>query len=156
MFSAIDMACKYIEGKKIKNVIVVSCDTITRDSSRVQPHGLFSDASSACLISSEHAGYKIISYADGTDIKGLIKDDDFESRAKLARDVMSNVLSKTGVQVSDLKKVFSTNFFSPIVLFNASAISLKNDQLYAATTSKYGHCICSDPIINLIDYDEYN
>lgn len=154
MLTAIDVATRSLQDEDMRNALVVCFDLTTSDDERVAPYGVLSDAASSCILSKGDGGLQVLGYASGYDWQGATGTDDFNVRTQLGQSVLKKSLQRAGLQQQQLSKVFSTNFFEPISKVYAAALSLK--QVYTRTAASYGHCACSDPIINMLDYLQSN
>lgn len=153
MLTAIDVATRLLQDEDMRHALVV-CFDVTSDNARVEPYGILSDAASSCILSKSVGGLQVLSYASGYDWQGATGTDDFNVRNQLGQSVLRKSLQRAGLQQHQLSKVFSTNFFEPISKVYAAALSLK--QVYTRTAASHGHCACSDPIINMLDYLQSN
>lgn len=141
----------------VRNVVVVSLDFTPDDADRVRPFALFSDAVVSCLITREAAldgtgPVRLLSSAVGLDHAGLLGQDSFLSRQKVARAAYARVLGE-GRRLDDVTKVFPTNLYAPVTLFNTTMAGVDRDRLhFTDTLAAYGHCGNSDWMINLVDY----
>ncbi|MGW7489036.1 hypothetical protein [Streptomyces sp. NPDC054786] len=138
----------------INNVVLVSLDFTPSDRARVRSFALFSDAVVSCLISRVHPGaLRLLSSDARTDPLGLIGEDSFASRQKVAHEALDKVLRGSGRQIEDVTKVFPTNLYQPVTLFSAMAAGIGREKLhFTETLRSYGHCGNSDWLINLVDY----
>jgi 3-oxoacyl-[acyl-carrier-protein] synthase-3 len=155
LLSAIDLAHGYVQGKALTHVLVVSYDRARDDAHRIQTFGIVSDAVVACLVSS--AGYvefEVKGFSHVSDLNGMQREDDLASRASLATLGTDEVFANSGTRLARVKKVFGTNFFTPLVKYNAAALGLVEHQLYTERASEFGHCLCADPLLNLVAYFE--
>ncbi|MBM0106543.1 hypothetical protein JM946_17580 [Steroidobacter sp. S1-65] len=150
LLTAIDVATRSLQDEDMRSALVVCFDVTPSDDDRVAPYGVLSDAASSCIVSKGRSGLQILGYASGYDWQGATGTDDFNVRTRLGQSVLKKSLQRAGLQPQQLSKVFSTNFFEPISKVYAAALSLK--QVYTRTAASYGHCACSDPIINMLDY----
>lgn len=153
MLTAIDVASRSLRDEDMGNALVVCFDVTSSDEDRVAPYGVLSDAASSCILSKGDGGLQVLGYASGYDWQGATGTDDFNVRTQLGQSVLKKSLQRAGLQLHQVSRVFSTNFFEPISKVYAAALSLK--QVYTRTAA-YGHCACSDPIINMLDYLQSN
>lgn len=155
LLSAIDLALGYVQSKALSHVLVVSYDRARDDAHRIQTFGVVSDAVAACLVSS--AGYvefSVKGFSHVSDLSGMQRDDDLASRASLATLGTDKVFANSGTGLARVKKVFGTNFFTPLVKYNAATLGMVEHQLYTERASEFGHCLCADPLLNLAAYVE--
>ncbi|MFF9768227.1 hypothetical protein ACF1GT_16705 [Streptomyces sp. NPDC014636] len=138
----------------VRNVVVVSLDFTPDDSDRVRSFALFSDAVASCLITRDTGGpLRLASAAVKVDHCGLMGRDSFMSRQKVAQAAFTKVFQESGERLDDVTRVFPTNLFQPVTLFNASIAGVHREKLHFADTLRaYGHCGNSDWMINLVDY----
>jgi hypothetical protein len=99
-------------------------------------------------------GFELLSYANAIDSKGLASEDNFESRKAAANQSFNAALSRAAVNKEAVKHICSTNFYQPLADFNAQALQLNKQLLRIGTAKSLGHCVCSDPLINLIHSTE--
>lgn len=153
LLCALDMAWRHVQSGLYANVLVVSYDKARSDARRVQPFGIVSDAALACVVSAERPlGLSLRRSAVRADLRGMQGKGDFASRKALIGAVTAEVLGADQLSLSDIGKVFTTNFFKPIANFNASCMGLAAHQLYAEQTPELGHCLGADPLLNLAMY----
>ena len=154
MLTAIDVATRSLQDEDMRNALVVCFDVTPSGDARVQPYGVLSDAASSCILSKSEGGLQVLGYASGYEWQGATGADDFNVRNRLGQSVLRKSLQRAGLQQHQVSRVFSTNFFEPISKVYAAALSL--NQVYTRTAASYGHCACSDPIINMLDYLQSN
>lgn len=165
---AIHTAQALMRSLNEKHTIVV-CIDVADDKARIQPFGVLSDAVSSCVLSHidnldeqtelhspnvQSPSFKLLSYANTIDSKGLASEDDFDSRKAAATQSFSNALNNADVTKDALKHICSTNFYQPLADFNAQALQLNKQLLRINTAKSHGHCVCSDPLINLLHSTE--
>ncbi|MGW7612389.1 hypothetical protein ACWGKW_35060 [Streptomyces sp. NPDC054766] len=152
--TALRQAWELFSDDEVNNVVLVSLDFVPEDSGRVRSFALFSDAVVSCLVSRGGAGLlKLASTAVGVDHAGLLGRDSFMSRQKVARDSLARVFQRADRRLEDVTKVFPTNLYAPVTLFNSAIAGLDRESLhFAGTLSAYGHCGNSDWMVNLADY----
>ncbi|KUL37335.1 hypothetical protein ADL22_21950 [Streptomyces sp. NRRL F-4489] len=136
------------------DVAVVSLDATPDDRARVRSFALFSDAVASCLLSRERPGeVRLLGSAARTDPAGLIGEDSFVSRQRVARAALTKALRDSGRELGDITKVFPTNLYQPVTQFSAMAAGIDREKLHFTETLRaYGHCGNSDWLINLADY----
>ncbi|MFT5162100.1 MAG: 3-oxoacyl-[acyl-carrier-protein] synthase-3 [Alteromonadaceae bacterium] len=161
LLSAIDIARSQIATATAQHVMVVSIDVTDDSLDRVKAFGVRSDAAFAAIVSasmceSPGSSVKIVAVNKGMDFAGYSGEDSMNSRESLAKRVMTSLLSSAEIQLTDINKVFSTNFYKPISDYNAKMAGISKDQLYVETTKKFGHCVCGDPLLNFQDYCNSN
>jgi len=153
LLSALDMGWRFVESGRCSNVLVVSYDKAASEERRVQPFGIISDAAVACMVSAEKPlGLSLRRFALRADLDGMRGSDDFASRKALISAVTGDLLGPEGVVLSDISKVFTTNFFRPLTSFQASCLGLSPHQLYIDQAPVVGHCLGADPLLNLAMY----
>jgi 3-oxoacyl-[acyl-carrier-protein] synthase-3 len=155
LLSALNDAWNRIATGAARTIVVACYDFVESEQERVQSFGIVSDAAIACVVSIDVElpfGWRRFSLQ--SDIHGMRGEDDFDSRKRLIDGVSKHVLHAGDVSLSDVDKVFSTNFFTPLSTFNARTMGLKEGQLYTGTTSRIGHCMNADPLINLAAFSE--
>src|SRR6266550_510819 len=139
----------------VDNVVVVSVDFTTDDSDRVRSFALFSDAAVSCLISrTGESRLRLVSSAVHVDFAGLVGRDSFASRQQVAQASYAAVLRAGGQPLDRVTKIFPTNLYKPVTLFNATVAGIHKSKLHFAETLRaYGHCANCDWMINLVDYE---
>jgi 3-oxoacyl-[acyl-carrier-protein] synthase-3 len=152
LLSAIEMARMIIMQGQRRRVLVVSFDKLDDGASRVKPFGVFSDAAFACVISDEVGQLEILNANNRFNFDAMQQTDNAANRKAFAIEATQDVLATAKIQLSDIAKVFSTNFYQPIASFNAAALGLSKTQLSTQTSKEHGHCVCGDPILNLSDH----
>ncbi|GAB2582144.1 hypothetical protein GCM10027066_24610 [Dyella jejuensis] len=153
LLSAIHLALGYIQGKSFSNILVVSYDRARDDDQRIQTFGIVSDAVVACLVSSNgDVDFLVKGFSHVSDLRGMQRDDDLATRTSLATAGTDEVFAGSGTSLARVKKVFGTNFFKPLIKYNATALGLVEHQLYAEHAPEFGHCLCADPLLNLGAY----
>lgn len=153
LLSALDMGWGFVESGRYSNVLVVSYDKAASEAQRVQPFGIVSDAAVACMVSSvQPLGLSLRRFALRADLAGMRGNDDFASRKALISTVTGDLLGPERVALSDIGKVFTTNFFRPLASFQASCLGLSAHQLYIDQAPEVGHCLGADPLLNLATY----
>jgi hypothetical protein len=152
LLTALDLAWRHVRDGHAANVLVVSYDRARSEARRVQTFGVVGDAAVACVVSAERPlGWAVRRFVCRAEVSGMRGNDDFASRKALIGKVMAEVLGD-GVSLSDVGKVFTTNFFKPIATFNASCAGIAAQQLYMEHTAELGHCLGADPLLNLAMY----
>ncbi|WP_116210658.1 hypothetical protein [Streptomyces olivoreticuli] len=138
----------------VRNVVLVSLDFTPDDSDRVRSFALFGDAVASCLIARGGQGLvRLLASAVRVDHEGLLGRESFVSRQKAAQSALAKVAADSGRRLADVTKVFPTNLYTPITLFNSTIAGLQRDRLhFARTLAAYGHCGNSDWMINLVDH----
>lgn len=138
-----------------EHVIVVALDFRSDDSDRVRPFALFGDAVTSCMISRRSgSGLRLAASAITMDFDGLIGNDSFSSRQTASRTALETASDEAGVELDALIRVFPSNLFKPLTLFNSAAARIDKAKLHFDTTFRaYGHCGNPDWMLNLLDYD---
>lgn len=142
--------------QEVDNVVLVSFDFTPNDSDRIRSFAFFGDAVTSCLISRANKNdLRLVSSAINVDYAGLVGRDSFESRQKVARASLSKVCRDGGTLLKDVTKVFPTNLYGPLTLFNAMVAGIHQGKLYFTDTLySYGHCGNCDWMINLANYEK--
>ncbi len=152
--AALNYANALLCDEAIENVLLCAFDFVKIEEDRVKSFALFGDAVSCCIVKrSASMEYRPIAYASGVDISGLDGKDDFVSRKQVSGKVINQILAEGNVLKPKIKRVFSTNLYLPIAMFNASITGFKSEQLYFETLSEVAHCGNCDWMINLCDYN---
>ncbi|MGW3266238.1 hypothetical protein [Streptomyces sp. NPDC001056] len=139
----------------VRTIVLVSLDFTPDDADRVRSFALFSDAVASCLITRGEGLVRLLSAAVGVDHAGLLGRDSFLSRQQVAQTSLAAALGARDVTASDVTKVFPTNLYRPVALFNATIAGIGRDQLhFTGPMENYGHCGNSDWMINLADYHD--
>jgi hypothetical protein len=138
----------------VRNVVLVSLDFTPDDAERVRQFALFGDAVASCLISRTGEGpLRLAASALGVDPEGLAGHDSFMSRQRVAQASLAKVFARGGEGLDRVTKVFPTNLYRPLTVFNAMAAGVPGDRLHFTEPMRaYGHCGNSDWMINLVDY----
>jgi 3-oxoacyl-[acyl-carrier-protein] synthase-3 len=154
--AALTYGWQLFADEAVKNVVVVAFDFKADDKDRVWPFALFGDAVTACMISRRPGkGFRLVASSVGVDYDGLMGRDSFASRQKVARATLNKVSCGTGILHTEVTRIFPTNMYKPLMLFNAAAAGIEKSKLhFSDTLQKYGHCGNPDWMMNLIDYDE--
>lgn len=154
--AALSHGWELLRDERVAHVVLVFLDYTRDDRERIRPFALFSDAVTSCLISRARAGtVRLLASAVHTDEAGLRGEDSFASRQQAARAVLSEVFEDSGRGLQDVAKVFPTNLYWPVTVFNAAAAGITREKLHFADTLRsYGHCGNSDWLINLADHQD--
>lgn len=153
--TALDYAHRLFADTDVEHVIVVGFDLVSKEADRIQSFALFGDAVSSCLVSRGiKGGFALEAYRLGIDRDGLQGHDSFETRKQVANTALSAALAQAGTTVGALHACFSTNFFKPIALFNASICGVPSSKLAISTLSRRAHCGNCDWMMNLVDYQQ--
>jgi 3-oxoacyl-[acyl-carrier-protein] synthase III len=138
------------------HVVVVAFDFRSDDRDRVRPFALFGDAVTSCMISRRAgSGLRLAGASIGMDFHGLIGEDSFSSRQTVARAALHTASEEAGVQLDTITRVFPSNLFKPLTLFNLSVAGIDKAKLHFDTTfRRFGHCGNPDWMMNLVDYRE--
>jgi 3-oxoacyl-[acyl-carrier-protein] synthase-3 len=155
LLSAIDMASAMITSRDLRHVLVIAGDAVQDENERFQSYGIFSDAATSCLVTSQPVeGYDIVRSAFAVDPASMRQEAGFSS--DLAVSASRKVFEGTGMRVEDVAMSFSNNIFIPITLLKEQDAGLDPSQIYTRNVKRIGHCFSSDPLINLIDYAHEN
>ena len=140
----------------VTNVVVVSFGYTPQDAERLRSFAFFGDAVASCLIGREVPGsVRLRSSAIGVDRLGLVGQDSFVSRQAVARRAYEKAFAGSGCSLDDVAKVFPTNLYRPLALFNAMSVGVDPAALhFAETLATYAHCGNSDWMLNLMDYEK--
>ncbi|MEU7410793.1 MULTISPECIES: hypothetical protein [Streptomyces] len=154
--AALRYGWELFSDEDVRNVVLVSLDFTPDDGDRVKSFALFGDAVASCLISRDAGGpLRLASATVKVDHSGLMGRDSFVSRQKVAQAAFAKVFQESGERLDDVTRVFPTNLFQPVTLFNATIAGVPRDKLHFADTLRaYGHCGNSDWMINLVDHVE--
>lgn len=155
-FTALNWACELIRKPQVKNIVMCLFDFVDEDQDRVKQFALFGDAVTTCVIRrSSEIGFKIRAYSAGTDFSGLQGKDDFNSRKELNENVVKSILEEDKISLDSINRVFATNLYDPIGMFNASIMGLNRKQTYTKTLASHAHCGNCDWMMNLAHYIEF-
>jgi 3-oxoacyl-[acyl-carrier-protein] synthase-3 len=154
--SALRYGWDLFSGADVGNIVVVSLDFTPDDADRIRSFALFSDAVTSCLISRVSEGdLRLVSTAVNLDYSGLSGQDSFLSRQNAAQASLSSVFRDSGMLLEEVTKVFPTNLYQPLTLFNATIAGVQKDKLHFADTLRScGHCGNGDWMMNLMDYQQ--
>ncbi|HWU09760.1 MAG TPA: hypothetical protein VN520_25860 [Streptomyces sp.] len=151
--AALGHARHLLAEEGVRNVVLVSLDFTPEDADRVRSFALFSDAVASCLLTRDEGVVRLLSTAVGVDHAGLRGRDSFVSRQQVAQSSLATALGGRGLAPSTVTKVFPTNLYRPVALFNATLAGIGREQLhFTGPLENYGHCGNSDWMINLADY----
>ncbi|GAA3753338.1 beta-ketoacyl-[acyl-carrier-protein] synthase family protein [Salinactinospora qingdaonensis] len=152
--AALRYACDLFADEDVSDVVVLTLDVTPRDDDRVRSFALFSDAVTGCVVSRGGSGpLRLVSTAVNVDHEGLLGRDSFLSRQQAAQGAFTKVFRDSGEELAGVTKVFPTNLYRPVTLFNATITGVHRDQLhFAEPLASYGHCGNGDWVINLVDY----
>jgi 3-oxoacyl-[acyl-carrier-protein] synthase III len=136
------------------SVVLVSVDFTPNDCDRIRPFAFFGDAVASCLLSRvQRNELALVSSAVKVDYSGLVGRDSFASRQKVAQDSFAAMFAHSDLRLADVTKVFPTNLYQPLTLFNATVAGVNRNKLhFTKTLQTYGHCGNCDWMINLLDY----
>ncbi len=152
LLSALQTASSQLKVQGGGHALVLSFDIESSDLTRVKPFGVVSDAATCTVVSTNVGLFEWVGAINKVAIAGMLGIDDFNSRQQLAVNVTQDVLEHAKIHLSDLKHVFSTNFYKPITDFNAMTLGIDKSLIYSATMDSYGHCVCGDALLNLEHY----
>jgi 3-oxoacyl-[acyl-carrier-protein] synthase III len=139
----------------VAEVVVVSLDFTSGDRDRVRSFALFGDAVTSCLISRTGGSLRLLSSAVNMDFPGLVGQDSFVSRQKVAQASLSAVLGGWPGTLDRVTTIFPTNLYKPVAFFNAAVAGIDKDKLhFTEALHTYGHCGNCDWMVNLADYEE--
>lgn len=156
LLSALDVASSTLKAKGGGFALVVSFDIEPSDATRVKPFGVVSDAATCSVMRADKGQFEWLGAVNHIEINGLMGNDDFTSRQQLAKKSTDDILGRNKIHISDLKCIFSTNFYKPITDFNATALGIDKALIYSGTMESFGHCVCSDSLFNLNHYATNN
>jgi 3-oxoacyl-[acyl-carrier-protein] synthase-3 len=154
--TALHYGWQLFDVEDIEHVVVVGFDFRPDDRDRVRPFAVFGDAVTSCMISRQPAhGMRLGGSALSLDFAGLTGDDSFGSRQTIARAALGRAFTEADLEPSMVTRVFPSNLFRPLTLFNAAAAGIDRTKLHFDTTfRRFGHCGNPDWMLNLIDYEE--
>jgi len=152
--AALDYACRLFQEPYVNHVIIVAFDFVVDEVDRIKSFALFGDAVTTCLVSRDGSGLSVLSYASNVDFAGLLGRDTFESRQQMAVSTLGATLDRAGCGIDEIERVFSSNVYKPISLFNAHACGIPRDRVYIDTLRSMGHCGNCDWMLNLMHYRE--
>jgi len=151
--TALRQAWDLFADPRVDTVLLVAFDRWPDDRERIRSFALFGDAVTTCLLRRGGDGFGLAASAVGVDPEGLHSRDTFQSRQQVARSTLATVLDAAGRTTDDVVKVFPTNLFAPLAIFNASAARLHRSKLhFASTLATYAHCGNCDWMLNLADH----
>jgi 3-oxoacyl-[acyl-carrier-protein] synthase-3 len=151
MLTGIAIGASLLDRRRIRNILVVAADRVCDGERRFQRYGIFSDAASACIVSSERAeGFEIVGDAFAIDRQSMRSDASFSS--DLARQVNDELLSGCRIKTSDVKQVFCNNVFVPITMLKEVEVGYDRRQIFLDNVTRTGHCYASDSMIGLADF----
>jgi 3-oxoacyl-[acyl-carrier-protein] synthase-3 len=116
------------------------------------------EAAAACLIGLAGNGDRILSYADRT--RGLPNEPDWGTDQAISHsmawytddlvDVAVEALRRAGSGIADIDMVVPHNVSRMLWYRTAEALGFNRRRVFLDTVAPYGHCYCSDPILNLV------
>jgi len=153
LLSALDLAVGLVRAGRYRNILVVSQDRAKSESARIQSFGVVSDAAAACLVSGDESlEFVPRRFSLRTSLAGMGGGDDFAGRRSLVVESSADVLGPEGITFASVDKVFATNFFKPLLTFNASSTGVSASQFHNGTARDIGHCLNADPLLNLSNF----
>jgi 3-oxoacyl-[acyl-carrier-protein] synthase III len=137
----------------VGTVVLVSFDLVLDDTDRMRPFAFMSDSVASCVLRRGAGELVLRAAAVGVDHSGLTFDDSFASRQRVARDTLGSVFERSGAGHEDVVKVFPTNLYLPLAVFNASVAGIHKNKLHFVDSLRdNAHCGNSDWMVNLMDY----
>ncbi|HEX6686255.1 MAG TPA: 3-oxoacyl-[acyl-carrier-protein] synthase III C-terminal domain-containing protein [Candidatus Limnocylindrales bacterium] len=116
------------------------------------------EASTACLISLDGSGDRVLSYADIT--RGQPEEPAWVSEAfinkimeRYTEDltyVVGEALRRSGTHLRDIAMVVPHNVSRMLWYRTVEALGIERRRVFLDTVGQYGHCYCSDPFLNLM------
>jgi 3-oxoacyl-[acyl-carrier-protein] synthase-3 len=149
--AALDHARRLFADASVNHVIVAALDFVIDDRERLLPFALFGDAAASCLVSRNDA-LRLLSCGGNVDFAGLQGRDNFDSRKRVVAATFQAALQAADTRLSEVEKIYTTNLFQPIALFNAGICGIRRSQLCIDTLGTRAHCGNCDWMINLIHH----
>lgn len=120
------------------------------------------EASTACVISLDGRGDRVLSYADRT--RGLPEEPTWVTETDINRImehyaedltyVVGEALRRSGTPMSDIAMVVPHNVSRMLWYRTVDALGIERPRVFLDTVGQYGHCYCSDPFLNLMTLRE--
>ncbi|MEG3130952.1 hypothetical protein SC171_23365 [Pantoea cypripedii] len=152
LLSSMIMAGDLVTANVFNNVMVVAIETLPTDLQRFDKFAIYSDASVSFLVSSElHGGFEIIASTYKSSIEEILNSPGLQDPA-LSKASVFQTLGQAGIQIPDIKKVFSNNTFLPVKMLRERSIGFTDDQIDISNIASFGHCFSCDSMLNYYLY----
>lgn len=161
--TAIQKGYNYIRSGDYRNVIVVTTDIISAESTRIAAPdvAIGSDGAAACLLSANnYSGYELRSiYQIANASSGMLDPDkDFLNYVKAVGKAIRAVTAKTFAGNEESRKrvtrVFTNNYSHNICKSYLRLINIDESKASLDNVGRYGHVCAADLCINLCDFLE--
>lgn len=152
--SALAYAWDRFRDPRVNHVVLASFEFTLVDTHRIRSFAFFGDAVTSCLLSRDPGpGLRLVSSTVEVDYSGLTGDDSFASRQRVARAALAKVVRESGTPLEAVAKVFPTNLYQPLTVFNATVLGIDRSKLhFIDALANYAHCGNCDWMVNLVDY----
>lgn len=155
-FSACELANSLIESEGFKRVLIVNIDyeEIVDDRARFVGYAILSDSVTSVILSREMetpGDFRILSFRKTINVEHMNKRININNNGMVS-DVIKLICDDSKIALTDLTRVFSNNIFLSVKVMKEMALGFCKEQLYLENISRTGHCLTSDPLINMSDY----
>lgn len=153
LFAAICLANTAIASETARRVLVLAVDRVEEDMHRFQRFGVLSDAACSFMVhDAAQADFTLIDAKTLSSAATLSRTEDFQPKCQLVQSVLERFGGPQGFDFARVEAFLGPNVFLPIQELELSLLPVDYALAYQENTARYGHCFCSDPIINLVDF----
>jgi 3-oxoacyl-[acyl-carrier-protein] synthase III len=161
--TSIQKGFNYIKSDEYNNILVVTTDVISPESTRIAPPDIAigSDGAAACLLSSKKKSpFKVKKIVQTVDVSSgmLDPDKDFlkytNAVGKSIRSISTKIFSENDESRTKIRQVFTNNYGRNICKSYLKLINIDTEKVYLENIERFGHVCASDICINLCDYVE--
>ncbi|KRP67562.1 hypothetical protein [Pseudomonas orientalis] len=151
LFNGLHLASAMIESSRADRVLLVTADASAGESKRFDSNCMFSDAASAAILSNK--GPSSLTLLDVVCGFGRSTNDSSFFRGNLPEigKKLKDMLAKHGLQVSDLTKVVTPNFYLPVVNMLMNSLALPAHLHFSGQATLSAHCFSSDYLMALAE-----
>jgi 3-oxoacyl-[acyl-carrier-protein] synthase-3 len=155
MLTAIELARELIGAQRCRTVLVVNIDHVVGDDGRARfiDYALMSDAAASVLLSSvpglgaAHGLRAMSRFFDASQMRTGLR----WNTSDTGKAALEELCCGAGVPLDSVDKVLSLNTFWPVAKARLRALGFAARQQFLGNTSRVGHCLAADPVINLVD-----
>lgn len=144
--AGLSLGATLLAAGRCARVLVLASDKIEDERTRLEPFGVFSDAASACILSTRERGsplaftHQVSAYSNGTDMSTSLT-----SAARLALNAAAPQLMQS------VTRVCHDNLFVPVISMREQLAGFRAEQLDFRNSARVGHAFGADAVINLVD-----
>jgi 3-oxoacyl-[acyl-carrier-protein] synthase-3 len=159
--SALRVAANLIRGDGLRNVLVVTTDRVNPgDPQRrvMWPHvSVLSDGAASALVSSEAAGFEVLSLVHRSSPAMWDLDPDSNLAAFLmgtvkgAQETVQAALDAADIQRSAVRRLITNNYNVPVMQMIARRCGFAAEQTFLDNVPRFAHAYAADLVINLSD-----